>query len=195
MSRHVTLKFVTTPSSDNESLFTLDLRPLGRAAGNHCHVERVFQLDTPIGLDLIAIPAGSPVSVDVELESVTEGVLVTGTISAPTAGQCVNCLSDIHGTLDAALTELFVYPDSETAATIQDDDDVYLLDDPTRLDLEQAIIDTVGLALPFAPSCSSVAGHPCPDDGDVPAVDGLSGEENDLIDPRWAGLEKFQKEG
>lgn len=183
---------MTTQAFENQSKYVLDLRPLGRAAGNHHHVEKVFLIDEPIGLDLIGIPAGSPVSIDVELEAVNEGVLVTGLITGPTEGQCVNCLSEIHGTVEATLTELFVYPDSETADTIQDDDEVYLLDDPTELDLEQAIIDAVGLALPFAPSCSSVEGHPCPEDVDMPAVDGVSGEENELIDPRWADLEKFQ---
>lgn len=183
---------MTTQAFENQSKFVLDLRPLGRAAGNHHHVEQVFLIDEPIGLDLIGIPAGSPVSIDVELEAVTEGVLVTGLVTGPAEGQCVNCLSEIHGTVEASLTELFVYPDSETAGTIQDDDEVYLLDDPTELDLEQAIIDAVGLALPFAPSCSSVEGHPCPEDIDMPEVDGVSGEENDLIDPRWADLEKFQ---
>lgn len=183
---------MTTNTSENESKFVLDVRPLGRAAGNHHHIDRVFLIDEPIGLDLIAIPAGSPVSADLELEAVTEGILVTGVIAGPTTGQCVNCLSEIHGTVEASLTELFVYPDSETANTIQDDDEVYVLDDPTQLDLEQAIIDAVCLALPFAPSCSSVEGHPCPEDAEMPEIDGVSGEDNDLIDPRWAALEEFQ---
>ena len=63
---------MTTQAFENQSKFVLDLRPLGRAAGNHHHVEHVFLIDEPIGLDLISIPAGSPVSIDVELEAVSE---------------------------------------------------------------------------------------------------------------------------
>ena len=81
---------MTTNTSENESKFVLDVRPLGRAAGIHHHIDRVFLIDEPIGLDLIAIPAGSPVSADLELEAVTEGILVTGVIAGPTTGQCVN---------------------------------------------------------------------------------------------------------
>jgi len=66
-----------------------------------------------------------------------------------------------------------------------------VLDDPFQLELKQAVIDAVASALPFAPSCTSVEGHDCPET-DVPAPDGISGEENDLIDPRWADLEKFK---
>ena len=39
-----------------------------------------------IGLDLIAIDEGAPLELDLRLESVSEGVLVTGTVSAPTVG-------------------------------------------------------------------------------------------------------------
>ncbi len=39
-----------------------------------------------IGLDLIAIERGADLTLDLRLESVSEGVLVTGTVYAPTAG-------------------------------------------------------------------------------------------------------------
>lgn len=142
---------------------------------------------------MLAVPAGADITVDVLIEAVDEGVLVTGTVSAPVVGECVICLSEKEGRTSLALTELFVYPDSETAQTLTDEDEVYVLDDPLVLDLEQALIDTIVTSLPFSPTCSSIAGEECPEDADIPRPDGVSGEDNDLVDPRWAGLEKFKE--
>ncbi len=56
------------------------------------------------------------------LESVSEGVLVTGTVSAPTTGECARCLTPVTGDVEIDLTELFAYPDSATEATTEDDE-------------------------------------------------------------------------
>ena len=40
---------------------------------------------------------------------------------------------------------------------------------------------------PFNPTCQPE----CEGDTDVPAPDAVEGEENNLVDPRWADLEKF----
>ena len=39
----------------------------------------------------------------------------------------------------------------------------------------------------FNPTCQPE----CEGDTDVPAPDAVEGEENNLVDPRWADLEKF----
>ena len=84
---------------------------------------------------------------DLRIESVSEGALVTGTVSAPTAGECA-CLTPITGHVEIDLTELFAYPDSATEATTEADEVGHVVDN--TIDLEQAIVDAVGLALPFA---------------------------------------------
>ncbi len=40
-----------------------------------------------IGLDLVGIEAGAPLDLDLRVESVSEGVLVSGTLSAPITGR------------------------------------------------------------------------------------------------------------
>ena len=75
-----------------------------------------------IGLDLIAIDEGAPLELDLRVESVSEGVLVTGTVSAPTSGECARCLTPITGHVEIDLTELFAYPDSATDATTEADE-------------------------------------------------------------------------
>ena len=75
-----------------------------------------------MGLDLIAIQPGAEVDLDLRLESVSEGVLVTGTVHAPTRGECARCLTPISGEIEIELTELFAYPDSATESTTEEDE-------------------------------------------------------------------------
>jgi hypothetical protein len=98
-------------------------------------------------LDLIAIEPGEPLDLDLRLESVSEGVLVTGTVHGPTRGECSRCLEPVTGDIEIALTELFAYPDSLTESTTESDEVGRVVDH--TVDLAQPIIDAVGLALPF----------------------------------------------
>ncbi len=76
-----------------------------------------------IGLDLIAHRLRARRSkLDLRIESVSEGVLVTGTVSAPTSGECARCSDPITGDVEIDLTELFAYPDSATDETTEADE-------------------------------------------------------------------------
>ena len=90
----------------------------------------------------------------------SEGALVTGTVSAPTAGECARCLTPITGHVEIDLTELFAYPDSATDETTDADELGRVIDD--TIDLEQPIIDAIGLALPFSPLCGPDCAGLCP---------------------------------
>lgn len=142
-----------------------------------------------IGLDLIAIPAGAPVEMDLRLESVSEGVLVTGTVSAPTEGECSRCLGPVTGDVEIDLIELFAYPDSATDETTESDEigRVGGGGHADTVDLEQPIIDAVGLVLPFAPLCTPDCPGLCPQCG-VALAAAEPGHHHDQIDPRWAKL-------
>lgn len=137
-----------------------------------------------IGLDMIAIQQGAPLDMDLRVESVSEGVLVTGTVSGPTVGECCRCLTPVNGNVQIGLTELFAYPDSATEATTEEDEVGRVVDD--RVDLEQAIVDAVGLELPFAPVCQPDCPGLCPHCGVQLAND--PSHHHDTIDPRWAKL-------
>jgi len=138
-----------------------------------------------IGMQLIAIERDAPVELDLRLESVSEGVLVTGTVSAPTAGECGRCLTPVTGDVEIELTELYAYPDSVTEATTEADEIGHVVDD--TVDLEQPIIDAIGLALPFTPLCQPDCPGLCPDCGTALAEAGPD-HHHDKIDPRWAKL-------
>ena len=138
-----------------------------------------------IGLDLIGVQQGAGLELDLRLESVSEGVLVSGTVTAPTSGECARCLSGITGDVEVRLTELFAYPDSATEATTSEDEVGHVIDD--TVDLEQPIIDAVGLELPFSPLCRPDCPGLCPDCG-VALATAEPGHHHELIDPRWAKL-------
>ena len=138
-----------------------------------------------IGLDFIAIERGADLTLDLRLESVSEGVLVTGTVYGPTRGECTRCLGPLSGDVEIELTELFAYPDSATESTTEEDEVGHVVDD--TVDIEQAVVDAVGLALPFAPLCSEDCPGLCPDCG-VALATAEPGHHHDKIDPRWAKL-------
>lgn len=169
--------------------FVLDIRSLGRRPGTMEEIHRTVVAPHRIGVEMIAIPADSDVDLDLRLESVSEGVLVTGTVSGETEGQCVRCLEPVDGTVTVFLTELYAYPHSETEQTTDSEDIHRIVDD--RIDLEQAVIDAVALELPMSPLCSEDCAGLCAECGVRLAV-AEPGHSHEIIDPRWAKLaDKF----
>lgn len=167
------------------SPLAVNVARLGRRPGSMFPLHNVVPSPSRIGLELIGISAGAPLELDLRVESVSEGVLVTGTLTAPIAGECSRCLTLFDGRVDVALTELFAYPDSITVATTEEDEVGRVVND--IVDLEQPIIDAVGLELPFSPVCRPDCPGLCPRCG-IPLATAEPGHHHDEIDPRWAKL-------
>jgi uncharacterized protein len=174
----------TTAQRHPTSPMVVDIARLGRRPGSMFTLCDTIPSPARIGLELIAIRRGAPLELDLRVESVSEGVLVTGTVSAPTVGECARCLTTLEGHVQVALTELFAYPDSATEATTEEDEVGHVVDD--TIDLEQSIIDAVGLDLPFSPVCRPDCPGLCPECGVALASE--PGHHHDRIDPRWAKL-------
>jgi uncharacterized protein len=62
-------------------------------------------------LELVSVPEGADVELDLRFEAVTEGVLVTGTATAPVTGECARCLAPLTDTVTASFRELYLYDD------------------------------------------------------------------------------------
>jgi uncharacterized protein len=172
------------PKHKARSPLAFDITSLGRRPGAMMELHQTVPSPSRIGLDLIAIERDADLTLDLRLESVSEGVLVTGTVHAPTRGECVRCLSPITGDVEISLTELFAYPDSATESTTEEDEVGHVVDQ--TIDLEQSIVDAVGLALPFAPLCAEDCEGLCPECGVALAAE--PGHQHDKIDPRFAKL-------
>ncbi|MEC3915071.1 YceD family protein [Nocardia sp. CDC160] len=171
--------------------FVLDTRSLGRKPGSMKQLHRTVTTEERIGLEMVGIPVGAQVELDLTLQSVSEGVLVTGTVDAPIEGECSRCLEPFTDEIQLQLTELFAYPDSATEQTTEEDEIHRLIDD--MLDLEPVIIDAVGLELPLQPLCEPDCAGLCPECGVRMAIAG-SEHGHEILDPRWAGLAKFNAE-
>ena len=177
--------------ADPRSPYVYDVRPLGRRPGSMREDRRRVPAPSGLGGDLIGVPEGAPLAVDVRLESVTEGVLVTGTVTAPLAGECARCLDPISDELAVELVELFAYPDSVTDETSSADEVPRIEAD--HIDLEPVVRDVVVTALPWTPLCRPDCAGLCPTCGrrleELPAD-----HVHESIDPRWAALAAFTTE-
>ena len=174
----------TTARQRPASPMSVDITRLGRRPGAMVTLRDTVPSPSRIGLDMIAIEPGAPLELDLRVESVSEGVLVTGTVAGPTVGECARCLTEVSGRVQVGLTELFAYPDSTTEATTEEDEVGHIVDD--TIDLEQSIIDAVGLELPFAPVCRPDCPGLCPECGISLAAE--PDHHHDRIDARWAKL-------
>jgi uncharacterized protein len=180
----MTRQHSTTKQRHSSSPMTVDITRLGRRPGAMVTLRETVPSPSRIGLDMIAIDRGAPLELDLQVQSVSEGVLVTGTVAAATVGECSRCLTPVTGRVEVGLTELFAYPDSATEATTEEDEVGHIVDD--TIDLEQTIIDAVGLDLPFAPVCTPDCPGLCPECGVSLAAE--PGHHHDRIDPRWSKL-------
>lgn len=173
----------------------LDTRELSRRPGSMTEVTRTVLAPEALGTDVIAIPAGEPVDLAVRLESVSEGVLVSGVASAKAVGACVRCLDPVRLDVRARFQELFAYTDRAAhhreVAAEDDDDEVYeLVDD--LVDLESVLLDAVVPALPFQPLCREDCPGLCPQCGTPLAQ--APDHRHDEIDPRWSALRSLTVE-
>lgn len=145
-----------------------------------------------IGPEMIAIPAGREVEVEATLTPLGSGVMVDATLTAQLEGQCVRCLKELTPTETLRISEVYAADDDFITGDAEEEEDQGSGDEighveGDTVDLEQAFVNEAGLTLPFNPTCQPE----CEGDTDVPTPDGISGEENNLVDPRWADLEKF----
>ena len=141
-----------------------------------------------LGTVVIGIPEGSDLDLDLRLEAVMEGVLVTGLVRGQAVGECVRCLDEVTEPVDVTLSELFVYPERAAVAEQdgdEDDEDLRELDGDF-LDLEPALRDAVVPMLPFQPVCRPDCPGLCSICGARLADE--PGHSHETLDPRWAAL-------
>jgi uncharacterized protein len=163
----------------------VDTTKLPRQPGATRALKRVIPAPANLGLELIRIPEGSDVELDLVLTSVSEGVYVSGAVRGSLTGECGRCLNEIGESFEVALAELYAYADSTTEETTDEDEVGRMQGD--LLDLEPAVRDAVVLMLPANPLCRPDCPGLCPDCGvhfdDLPPDHG-----HEDIDSRWAAL-------
>jgi uncharacterized protein len=168
----------------------IDVRTLQRRPGSMVTVTRSAPAPAGLGVAMARVPEGSPIDLDLRLESVLEGVLVSGSADLQISAECSRCLESFDWHEEIDLTELFRYPttDARGAIVVEEDeseDPLPVLQDDL-IDLQPVLRDAVVLDLPLAPLCSEDCLGLCPDCGVRMEDDPL--HVHDTSDPRWAAL-------
>ena len=195
-----------TRSNAPRGALVFDMRTLGRQAGSAKTKQLTVPAPDDMRLELARVPVGADLHLDVRFEAVTEGVLVTGSATAPLVGECARCLAPLATTVTASFTELYLYSrDKHDRHDKHDKRDKYerfdendeqdaeeeLYLDGDLLDLEPVLRDAVVLALPMSPLCGEDCPGLCVECG-VPLADaGPDHQHEEAPDPRWAGLSQY----
>lgn len=142
------------------------------------------QVNAPkdFGVSVIGVPEGSPVDLDLRLEAVHEGILVTGTATATVEGECSRCLDAIAFRHEVPVQELFYY---SAPAERDEEEELYTVEDDS-IDLEPLLRDSLVTSLPFQPVCKEDCQGLCSECGIKLEED--PGHQHEILDPRWAAL-------
>ncbi len=167
----------------------VDTAELGRGAGSTMRVEREVPAPDALGSEVYRVPESSPLSIDVTLTSVSEGVLADGDVAATAEGECARCLAPVEDALRVRVQELYAYEGSVTEETTDADEILRLQGD--LLDLEPAVRDALVLAMPVTPLCRPDCPGLCAECG-VPWDELPDDHRHETVDPRWAALEKLR---
>ncbi|MGW0967281.1 YceD family protein [Streptomyces sp. NPDC002516] len=180
---------------DHRNPLVFDTHELGRRPGALQRLTRTIDAPADLGIQgVIGVPEGAPVELELRLESVMEGVLVTGTARGSAKGECVRCLEPLEQVLEADFQEMFSYPDAddrgrpkaEPVDDAEDDEDTLFLEDGL-FDLEPVLRDAVVLALPMQPVCQDDCPGLCSECGARLADD--PDHHHEAVDIRWAALQ------
>ncbi|WP_101829866.1 YceD family protein [Frankia canadensis] len=163
----------------------LDTRELGRRPGSMRPVRTQVELPADLGTEMMWVAPGATGTLDLRLESVIEGVLVSGTVVAPLQGECARCLEGLSDVGTVELRELFYYPDRAADMSQEDEDVRVLVDD--HADLAPVVRDALVLDLPLSPTCRPDCAGLCVDCG--ARLDDVGPDHSHArSDPRWAAL-------
>ncbi len=144
---------------------------------------RVREPAAGLHLELAGVRDDASLGGDLLLESVVEGILVSGALTGRMWLRCARCLAESDRDFEVQVSELFVHePDP--------DGDDYELSPEGDLDPEPMVRDAVILAIPFSPLCRPDCLGICERCGGDRNL-GQCACRPQPADPRWAGLERL----
>jgi len=153
-------------------------------------LQRTVPAPAELGTEVIGVPEGTDVQLDLRLEAVMEGVLVSGTVSAVAVGECIRCLEEVRQDLRVLVGELFSYPENRVAED-EDDDRQEVQDE--LINFEPVLRDAVVSELPFQPVCREDCPGLCSECGVRLADD--PDHSHEVSDPRWSALQGILSDG
>ncbi|MBW3659639.1 MAG: DUF177 domain-containing protein [Actinobacteria bacterium] len=127
------------------------------------------------------------IELDLDLDSVVEGILVRGDVTFTVELPCARCLEPQSSTHAVTVAELF--PDPRKREDEDEDDPGYeIVDDLTAIDLSTLIRDAVLMDLPVRVLCREDCLGLCPVCGADRNTEDCGHRPAEEPDPRWAAL-------
>ncbi|MET3811890.1 uncharacterized protein ABIB14_003020 [Arthrobacter sp. UYEF3] len=142
-----------------------------------------------LGVALIGVQEGSDIGLDLRLEAVHEGILVSGTANVKVTGECGRCLDPLAYDQEVDLQELFLYGEAEFPDEEVEQEQRRVEHD--LIDLEPVLRDAVVTMLPFQPVCREDCQGLCSECG--VRLEDEPGHHHEVVDPRWAALADLAK--
>jgi uncharacterized protein len=178
---------------DPRSPFVLDAHEIARRPGTMRTIVRSVPAPEDLGNAVIGVPTGNDLDLDMRLESVMEGILVSGSVRGRAVGECVRCLEEVVDDVEADVQELYYYPDRARSVVEDGEDEEEIRElEGDLLDIEPAVRDSVVPALPFRPVCMPDCPGLCPQCGARLADPENADHTHEVLDPRWAELERIK---
>lgn len=169
--------------TDNSPL-VFPLRNLGiyEKPGAWASINETVPAPAELKIEVIGVPEGSDVQLDLQLESVVEGIYVSGTVQAVAKGEDIRSLEPLELPLTVDISELFPYQGES------EDEELYPLDGD-RLNFEPALRDAIVMALPFRPTK-----HEDETTFSYTLGEDLDESDTETADPRWSALTELLDE-
>ena len=164
------------------SLLLLNVTDLLRRPGS----EKVVHLETStaeLDVDDGRIPEG-PVSVELRLDVLTDGIVVNGVVSTTWQGQCRRCLVPVGGSLTVEVSELY-------QTTVIDPEAFPIVHD--QLDARPMVREALLIEAPAAPLCREGCAGICAGCG-ADRNQQPCGCRSAPRDDRWAALDALRED-
>ncbi len=183
--------------------WTVPVAQVGSRAGQTMQVDRDFPAPGGIGDSIVGVKEGEPIHVNGQFDSIIDGLIFTGTFTAPVTAVCARCDRDLSGDWSEQVTAFFPYEDADAGMTKNADveiiageeesGDTYpLIDNGAFANIEPLLRDTFVSALPLNPLCKPDCKGLCPQCG----LDLNESPEHvhEVTDLRFADLEALKEQ-
>ena len=198
-------------SHPSQSLWAVPVAQMAARAGSSMQLHRVFPAPEGIGDSVIGVKPGSDVTVNGNFDSVVDGLMFQGTITARVHAECSRCLMSLHRDWSVDVCAFFAQVESKGGARSNtksnrangDNDDledadiwdegddsgnVYtLVGGGDFADIEALIRDTMVSELPLKPLCEPDCKGLCSQCGEN--LNEHPEHHHDITDIRFAALE------
>ena len=158
-------------------------------------VDRDFPAPGGIGDSIVGVKEGEPIHVNGQFDSIIDGLIFTGTFTAPVTAVCARCDRDLSGDWSEQVTAFFPYEDADAGKTKNEDVEIIAGEEEsgdTYPLIDNGAFANIVSALPLNPLCKPDCKGLCPQCG----LDLNESPEHvhEVTDLRFADLEALKEQ-